>query len=155
MHTRSQISHRRGEGGGGSSSLRFPPLYAKKGDRNAILIPIIFPGSRKISENELNRRTTRHRTNKVEGNTSRECIEIDDDDIEEKENKDNNVSKNRKTTKQNSRVAQKTPRKEVKTPRKTPKKEAKTSRKTPQKGRHIHIKLQYVASVGSGYSGVN
>ncbi|CAB4005725.1 Origin recognition complex subunit 1, partial [Paramuricea clavata] len=90
-------------------------------------------GNRKISADQLNRRASGHKTNKAEANTSRECIEIDDDDIEEIENRDNNVSKSRKTTKQNSRVAQKTPRKEVKTPRTTPRKEVKTPRTTPRK----------------------
>lgn len=55
---------------------------------------------------------------------SRECIEIEDDETEENENKDRNVSKNRKAIKQNSLITQTTARKE-----------AKTSLKTPQ-GRH-------------------
>jgi hypothetical protein len=125
--------------------MMYPPLDAKKTiagfnleklrihkKDKAFNIPIIFPGNRKISADQLNRRASGHKTNKAEANTSRECIEIDDD-IEEIENRDNNVSKSRKTTKQNSRVAQKTPRKEVKTPRKAPRKEVKTPRTTPRK----------------------
>ncbi|XP_028404499.1 origin recognition complex subunit 1-like [Dendronephthya gigantea] len=86
-------------------------------------------GNRKQSEERLNRRSTRNKGDKANENKSRECIEIEDDDFEEK----NNVRRStRKTPKSKPRVTRETPKNEVKTPGKIPQREKKTSKKETQ-----------------------
>lgn len=72
----------------------------------------LFSGNRKQTEERLNRRSNRNKSDKANKNRSRECIEIDDDDSEENKIVGRNT---RKTPKQKNRVTKETPKNEVKT----------------------------------------
>lgn len=119
----------------GSSALRLydyrvllQKLAENKRVKTILKLFFTFAGNA-VSEKELDRKVshkTKGKFNTEREKTSREeCIETEDDEIEEKENKNRNVSKSRKAIKKPSLLTQKTVRKEAKTPL-----------KTPQRGRH-------------------